>query len=200
MADVETRGWFDVPGTQEGERALSEQLEGLERLGDEVSGRAVLDVGCAEGLIGLHLASVHGARLVIGVDPNRDFVARARQLVETHGTYDAEFHEAALGYSHRHDRQVLGRVLAGRRPDVVLLLSVLHKMHYPETFLEVLLTEWQPGLVVVRAPPPGVFFVTKHSRRPVNLGLEMESWGYALSGEDCGPRESWVGYFGRRDP
>lgn len=143
------KGWFIIPGIQRGDRVLRQQLLGLETLADRFKGRDVLDLGCAEGLIGRHCADAWKAASVDGV---------------TRVSYEIE--EA--------ERQCAGRPMRFlncdlRKPDqctllekellpsyhVVLLLSILHKVKDPMRLLE-WAVRFARELVVIRLPAPTI--------------------------------------------
>ena len=72
-------GWFSTHG-RDGDRTIDQQLLGLDPLFDEVKGKTVLDIGCAEGLISLHLCTKFKAKSVHGVEIIASHVAVANSL------------------------------------------------------------------------------------------------------------------------
>lgn len=141
------KGWFRIDGVQDGDRTVGQQLLGLETVAEHFRGAHVLDVGCAEGLIGRHCVDAWGAASVDGV------TSVQYEIDEAH-------------------RQCAGRPMAFylcdlRMPeeiarldcrlrlsyDIVLLLSVLHKVRDPMRLLA-WAVRYAAGLVVIRLPAP----------------------------------------------
>lgn len=56
--------------------------------GHDLSGKAVLDIGCGAGGIDIALATTHGAAYVTGIDVEDSVLTRARALVEAKGLTD----------------------------------------------------------------------------------------------------------------
>lgn len=55
-------------------------------IGDhDLSGAAVLDIGCGAGGIDVALVQAHGAGFVTGIDVEDDVIAHARRLIDRHG-------------------------------------------------------------------------------------------------------------------
>jgi SAM-dependent methyltransferase len=168
-------GWFTIPGVQDGERTLEEAVCGLEPLADHAKGATVLDLGCAEGLIGQWFVE-HGAAQVDGLDASELCLETAR--ARAHGlpmTFcRADFNEADM---------------PAMDPDydIVLCLSVLHKLKEPHRLLEYAASKARHWLAV-RAPYPAVgtlnILAFAHHR-----GFELQS--------DLGGKP-WVGLFSRR--
>jgi predicted RNA methylase len=109
-------GWFVIPGMQTGDRTLEEQIIAVRPALAEAKGRTVLDMGCAEGLIGLEFARA-GALAVHGMDAVRGHIDVAEEV----GQGQPMTFECA-------DLNVLG---APRPYDIVLALGVIHKLHEP---------------------------------------------------------------------
>ena len=182
------KGWFKIAGVQDGDRTLDEQMKGLERLLTRVPGKSVLDLGCAEGLIGAQLVAA-GAVEVDGVNVVEHELAAAKKL---HKGKPMRFFRAHLGNAD--ERALLdGELLA--RYDVVLLLSVLHKVKDPQAFLE-----WAVGyadeLVVIRLPAP-VLSHARSNHRPYPIRDWMTK-RYELLCEPKTCRGEWLGYFAKR--
>lgn len=186
MANAATvKGWFKIKGVQDGDRTIEEQLLGLDMVKDLAAGKSVLDLGCAEGLIGRHLVD-HGARQVDGVNVVEHELDAARRL---HAGQPMRFYKAHLGNAA--ERAALAEDLL-EQYDVVLLLSVLHKVKDPQAFLE-----WAVGhateTVVIRLPAP----VLEHPRsnmRPYPVRDWMAK-RYDLIAEPKTCRREWLGVF-----
>ena len=141
------KGWFRIDGVQDGDRTLAQQLLGLETVAEYFRGANVLDVGCAEGLIGRHCVDTWGAASVEGVtsvqyeidEAKRQCAGRPMEffrcdLRSTEETFELEW-KLRLSY------------------DVVLLLSVLHKVRDPMRLLA-WAVKYAAGLIVIRLPAP----------------------------------------------
>ena len=178
----EHRGWFKVPGVQWGDRTLEEQVMGL----DAVKGRSVLDIGCAEGLISRWLCG-RGAKHADCVGRIVDELEAGRRLC---AGYPIHFHCADL----RKMEQVRGLRLR-RQYDVVLLLSIVHKMLDPLPLLE-----WAAGkarhTIAVRVPARTY---TDRGNPPQSHDIEAQlapfGWTVEANPETC--RGEWLGIFTR---
>lgn len=139
------KGWFKIPGVQDGDRTVAEQLLGLETIASRFRGRHVLDLGCGEGLIGRHAVDAWGATLVHGVTAIQYEIDEAmRQCARR----PMRFFRADL----RDELAMLERRLQGSY-HVVLMLSILHKQRDPLQCLE-WATAQATELVVIRLPAP----------------------------------------------
>src|SRR3990167_5651067 len=163
MEAVEVRrGWFAIPGEQEGDRTVAEQMEGLRYAIRECRNKTVLDLGCAEGLISQAFA--RAGAVVHGVDVVPENIEVARRISQ-----GITFDTAGLG-----------DLLVGRQReyDIVLALSVLHKLVYPFPVFPAL-ARWCRDLCVVRLPSR-VFFNTHaiHNEK-CDCVVEMKRVGFA---------------------
>ena len=177
------KGWFKIPGVQDGDRTAQEQLVGLKWALDGAHGKRVLDIGCAEGLIAMEFLR-RGAK-VLGVDsveaaidvarelcPGGDFiVGRLEEMIERENGPDFTF-------------------------DIVLALSVVNKLRNPEAAFPALKRWTKPGgLCVLRLPAPK--FVNSHiplfSQR--DAPALMRAAGFTIEREEQGARGEWVAYW-----
>lgn len=182
------KSWFAV-GRGEYERVLTDQMKGLRPAIDEVraaklKGRplTVLDVGCAEGLIGMELAKA-GAIHVHGVELVPERVADANRL------------RGSLPCSYE-----IGNVATynPRKPyDVLLALSILHKLPNPTAALYRLVHSFCQRMVVIRLPPGrGPLVVDPRSNNePHDLDGTLQQLGFTLEQETEGHLGEWVGYW-----
>lgn len=116
------KGWFAVPGVQEGEREMAERIAGLEVVKISARGKSILDLGCAEGLIGDWLVKEGGAASLLGLEKHPPYVEMARKLVPRGYFFVADF-----------DLPDWNTNLAMH--DIVLALNIAHKLEKPEAFL-----------------------------------------------------------------
>lgn len=115
------KGWFAIKGVQDGDRTLAEQMLGLSPALAACSGKTVLDLGSAEGLISREFAKA-GAQSVLGIELLEDHVKVARRMC-------ADFKQvrfvcqSLLPYIEQHPEP--------EQFDIVLMLSIAHKLHDP---------------------------------------------------------------------
>lgn len=178
------RGWFHIPGVQEGDRTLEQQMTGLASMLDYVKGKTVLDLGCAEGLISLE-AYKAGASKVHAVDVNVDFIPVAQQQG---GGVAFVQHNLRAGLPPGFDAQY----------DVVLALAIIHKMYDPEAFTRQV-AGYSRDRVVIRLPRKSLGFVRgKHAQHMTcDIPAVMRQEGFDLLDTVPGPNDEQVQYWGR---
>lgn len=184
------KGWFKIPGVQDGDRTIDQQLKGLGRLLDEVRGKTVLDLGCAEGLVALALLQ-SGARKVYGVEVVHEAVAAARKIAGPQ-LLDVVQHDL--------NDPTTERLVRDASAEVVLLLAILHKLRDPLRLVRDVAAS-RPELVVMRTPAttPGYVQDVRSGMRRFDVAIQLCMHGYTLEHVDRGHFEEWVGYF-RRNP
>lgn len=180
------KGWFRIPGVQDGDRTLEQQLKGLDDLLREVKGCSVLDLGCAEGLIARSLLDA-GARHVAGLDILPAHVDEARRQCAgrkaSFGVQDLDRLE--LGTSDGEEGMV----------DIVLMLAILHKLRDPLRLVREI-KEVFPRLIVIRMPAATPGYV--QDRRSGNVRFDVVAElqpEYALRQVEKGHFDEWIGYF-----
>lgn len=139
------RGWLSVPGIrEEADRTLEEQMLGLEEAVACCRGKRVLDLGCAEGLIGMEFAKA-GAKEVVGIEMLTSHLQVAGQACkEFLKDGRMKFYLSELKTwidSHREPDQF----------DIVLALGIAHKLHDPGDCLS-FAARSATELVVFRSP------------------------------------------------
>jgi 2-polyprenyl-3-methyl-5-hydroxy-6-metoxy-1,4-benzoquinol methylase len=107
--------------------------------------RAVLDVGCGDGLFFDALGALEGVELVEGVEP-------AAALVSPDGPHRERIHVAPFD----------ARFEPGRRYSAVLMLDVLEHLAEPEAALRHALALLEPGGVFVATVPAFMALWTRH--------------------------------------
>lgn len=125
---MKPEAWFKV-GDAPGLRVLKEQISGLEVLAEVAPRATILDLGCAEGLIGKYYVDTFGADLVHGIESVAARVEQAKVLCE--GYAELGFFSADLNDRDALDRG--GELLDSY--DIVLALAILHKLKNPEAAL-----------------------------------------------------------------
>lgn len=187
-------GWFALPG-QKGFRQFQDQVAGLQLLPQYAPGARVLDLGCAEGLIGFWLME-HGAQHLDGVEIVESRVLTARRLAT----------KRAPGKVARFHKQWLDD-LAVRPPgwllpeyDIALFLSIAQKLPDPAGVIA-FVAERTRRAVAVRQPDP-VIADRRSQFRPCDVPALLAGKGFRLLSErrvpnDRGEQEEWVGVFGR---
>jgi len=129
------KGWFLIPGVQDGDRTLEQQIKGLEDL--DVRGHKVLELGCAEGLMSRWLIG-RGADEVHGVDVVVDHVREARRQCA-----DMPIKLAIRDLN----------VSAPFGPyDTIIALAVLHKLRRPAE-VAAQIAHCATRQIIIRLPP-----------------------------------------------
>lgn len=188
--------WFKIPGEAQGDREPDEQMKGLGPLFAEVAGRRVLDLGCAEGLIGLECLK-RGAAFVHGIEivPGHIEVARKLYAEQDPARYSLQVGDLA---------EIAAGELASPEVwqyDVVLALAVLHKFKRIAPVAEFVAAAAR-DLAVIRYPsscPNGVIIDERSNRRPFNVPAFMAERRFALQRTEKGPRREVTAYY-RRQP
>lgn len=176
------QGWFHTEN-RPGERSLEQQLAGLDELAARVKGKSVLDIGCAEGLIGIHLID-QGAVAVHGLEIVPERVKLANRL---RGDRACTFEAADVNTYH-----------PVREYDVVLLLAILHKLSDPYNACR-RLADAARELVVIRLPAKEApHVVDRRSRRQrYDIDAAMQSEGFERQLVVHGPLGEWTAYYNR---
>lgn len=186
------KGWFAIPGVQQGDRTLAEQMKGLAPALGECEGRTVLDLGCAEGLIAIEFAKA-GA-IVHGFEYNQRLYDVAQQQ---RGELPAEV-QLRLAIECCDLREWIGVAGGFLRTDIVLALAILHKLPEPRRALEYF-AGLAVSLMVIRLPARSSGqFVTKYSGEGCDVNAEMPRLGFNLERVERGPRKEPVQYWRRR--
>lgn len=117
------KGWFIIEGLQAGDRTLEEQMLGVSEALAEAPGKTVLDLGCAEGLVGREFVRA-GAQSVLGIDSIAAHIHVAQNLCRK---LPMKFIVANL-------QDHAAKALSGCCDpafDIVLSLGVCHKLKEP---------------------------------------------------------------------
>jgi SAM-dependent methyltransferase len=177
------KGWF-VTDDRTGDRTLEEQLIGLDWLRENCAGKTVLDIGCAEGLISIEMAR-RGAVAVHGVEIVPGHVAMGNDL---RGELPITFE---VGDCNEWRPQ--------RKYDIVLALSLLHKLKNP-TEAAAAFADAATETFVLRTPPDFAPTIVdwRSNFEPHHIGRVLINRGFHLqSGGHTGPRSEWVGIYTR---
>lgn len=191
-----TKTWFDI-GRGASERSKHSQMQGLRHVFDEVRTArqrgqqlSVLDAACAEGVIGLELlkagaVALHGFELV---------PERVRDANRLRGDLPATFEVGDINTWHPQ-----------RSYDVVLALSILHKLPDPTTVACGLANACN-RMLVIRLPPPaegdegGVIRDRRSNFVPHDLRAALAPLGFNLEEETSGYLKEWIGFWRKKWP
>ncbi len=185
-AVMKPKAWFDMKRGAF-ERTLVDQMKGLRPVVDEfraskARGKPLtcLDVGCAEGLIGMEMAKA-GAIHVHGVELVPDRVADANRV---RGSLPCSF-EAANVCTYTPKRTY----------DVLLALAILHKLPDPSATLYRLVHNYCQRLVVIRLPAGrGPLVIDPRSNNvPHDLDQVLQDLGFNLEHQADGHLGEWIG-------
>lgn len=188
------RTWFALPGTA-GDRTLDEQMTGIEGAIAEAKGRTVLDLGCAEALIGMEFVAA-GADFVYGCDSNIRLLQTAEEISRSRNIGIDRFQLERIDLN----RAVVDAKPIGPRAryDVVLALAVLHKLQDPSAAVHVV-AEWTTSLLVIRLPLGSTGFIRSKFRPEMGADIPaiLPRRGFSLERMVTGPRDELVQYWRR---
>lgn len=180
------KGWFNIPGQVQGPRTPEEQMMGLAEILSDVSGKTVLDLGCAEGAIAARLIEA-GAVHVDGVECNPELIDTAKQIYARAIASGAlTLHRADLNNLSGYRKRLL------RKYDIVLALSIAHKMADPGQFIASAL-DMVGDCFVIRLPKPVIRHV-KSGFKPYPAKSEI-SKTLTLVSEPVTCRGEWMGLY-----
>lgn len=181
------KGWFKIDGVQDGDRTVEEQLQGLEAIAHRFRNASVLDLGCAEGLIGKHCVTAWRARAADGVGCVTTELEEARRQC---AGLPMRFFEGDFRKLDERDR-----LLDVLHPsyDIVLLLSILHKLRDPIAFLQWAL-RFADDVVVIRLPSPVI-----EPRRVGDQAQLVHEWMRKRYRILCEPQTCIEPYSGQRE-
>jgi len=177
------KGWFKIEGTQGGLRNLSDQTVGLEILYRNASGKTVLDLGCAEGLISNWLVC-SGASMADGVDCDKERIKVGKEVVHSR----VNLHVGDLN-----NLFSLITLSLKRSYDIVLLLGILHKVERTDELLNYAIRHCGRWLAI-RAPSKVLnnYDIFEH--------IMISGFGVVHEVENVNPDlggKSWLGLFVR---
>ena len=164
------KGWMGVPGIRpNGDRTFEQQFRGVGPAVSMAAGKSVLDLGCAEGLIGREFAR-SGASEVVGIELLEDHLLVAAEACK--GIKNIRFiraHLAEWALSHPDPEQY----------DIVLALSIIHKIKDPAAALTWALKSCKETILL--RPPiwsTGGIIGSKHSAETANVPAIMAAQGF----------------------
>jgi trans-aconitate methyltransferase len=175
--------WFPVRG-EVGDRTVDQQMQGLTYLLQNVAGKTVLDLGCAEGLIDIELIK-HGAVAIHGVEIRPQAIAAANEL---RGDLPITFEQGDMD-----------EWRPKRTYNVVLMLAILHKLRKPEVVLSEMLP-FCSDLLVLRLPPYATNPMVRDERsggEPIDLNRALTRGGFRSTHITLGYLDEWIGFYRR---
>lgn len=170
-----------------GDRTFEQQMTGLDWLAEACRDKAILDFGCAEGLIGLEMVargafSTHGVELLPSrVREARKFAARKGLLSHFEQGDASTYTPAPLGY------------------DVTLALAILHKLRDPSTVARRLARATREMIVLRLPPATGSTIVDRRSGNvPHDIDAVLREEGFVQErAGNTGPLGEWIGVYRR---
>lgn len=169
-------GWIKIPGVQDGDRTLEEQIEALKPAIAGCAGKTILDLGCAEALIAREFI-LAGAKSAVCIEKYAEHLAVA---VQQCAGLPMEFMNIDLNEDAR--QLVL-------RADIVLCLGIAHKLLDPGDAIR-LAAESARELVLIRSGLRGDangIITAKHRGAVCDSHSIMRDRGFALDAVIIGP-------------
>ena len=171
-----------------GDRTFEQQMTGLDWLAEACRGKSILDFGCAEGLIGLHLLK-HGAEHVFGVELLKERVGKATRTAALQGFEDSTVFTVGDANTYR----------PGTTYHVTLALAILHKLKDPSTVARRLARATREMIVLRLPPATGSTIVDRRSGNvPHDIDAVLREEGFVQErAGNTGPLGEWIGVYRR---
>lgn len=170
-------GWFVIPGVQKGVVTLDDQMIALWPAVVEAKGKTVLDLGCAEGLIGREFARA-GAATVVGLD---SIVAHLAVAID-------QCRDLPMRFAHADLNDPQSELFA----DIVLCLNVAHKLRFPAVGIR-FAAKSSRDLVLLRsgrgADAKGIIKSKHHHNNTCDSHAIMRDNGFRLQMVVDGPKD-----------
>lgn len=149
-----------------------------------MKGKSILDIGCAEGLIAIYLAT-HGAASVHGVEIVSGHIAVAEALAHEvpHCTFE-------IGDANWY--------VPKRQYDITIMLALLQKLRNP-TLAAMRYADMTKDLCVIRLPPKHAPLVIdpRSAMEVHDIEAALDRRGFTLEQITRGAYDEWCGYFRR---
>lgn len=175
------KNWFHIEGvTQQGIKSLEDRIHGLSYVKDYLSNHVqtpikLLDLGCAEGLIGDWLLSENDVDSIVGIDANQESIDLSKQVFADKTNY--HFNCCDLNHYTKISQ-------FEQSYDIVLLLAILQKLKNPIKFLEYVISKTSPQIVAIRVPQ---FWIDLNLSKMNNV---MEKFEYKQHNQVKGDHEN----------
>mgnify|MGYP001172519963 CR=1 FL=1 len=173
-----------------GDRTFEQQMTGLDWLAEACRGKSILDFGCAEGLISIHLLK-HGAQFADGVELLPERVLQAERLARKE-----KLHLRSKFIACNAESWVAHRTVPR---DVTLALAILHKLRDPSTVARRQARATREMIVLRLPPATGSTIVDRRSGNvPHDIDAVLRSEGFVQKrAGNTGPLGEWIGVYRR---
>lgn len=184
------KGWFKISGVQDGDRTLEQQMLGLAPALADVKNRTVMDLGCAEALVGREFLRA-GASSYLGVEI---VTANAFEAMKQLGGYPY-----ATVANVNLDDYVKVHQDSSLNADIVLALAILHKLKDPAAAIRWIGRVANRRAVIRTAErTPGYVQDVRSGDKRFEILVPMSEAGMVLERVEVGPYNEWTGHFVRK--
>lgn len=170
------KGWLIIEGQQDGDRTVREQCEALRYAMEGCSGKSILDLGCAEGLIGREFVNA-GAANYLGIEyvDGHIEVARAQCAGLPMEFRQANMNDLPDDWKHE--------------ADIVLCLGIAHKLQFPEKAIRIAASSARELVLIRSGRGANKHGIIKSKRHPniCDSHAVMKECGFHLSRVVKGP-------------
>lgn len=175
------RGWFAIPGVQDGDRTLEQQIKGLDAI--DFVGKTVLELASAEGLMSKWMIE-RGAKSVDGIEIVADHVKEAWR----------QCNGLPCGFNVMDLNKVGWPV---RDYDIVMALAILQKLKNPSYVAQTYARCCKE--MVIRLPPENAPLVidARSGNVPYDIDKVMREEGFERVRVTEGHLKEWTGVYRR---